>query len=111
MIVILALLMLTKAVCADEVFTYNSKAKKDPFVPLLSEGGAYVSDAYGINNIKDIKLEGIVWERAKTSIAIINGEIVEEGEVIGAVKVLRIERDAVIFEVDGGEVRIELTIE
>jgi len=93
---------------AEDAFEYDSKAGRDPFVPLVSKGGAYVSDAYGISGIKDVRLEGIVWDEAKGSIAIINGEIVREGQEIGSVKVLKIESDAVVFEVDTEEVRVEL---
>ncbi|MBU0759341.1 MAG: general secretion pathway protein GspB [Candidatus Omnitrophica bacterium] len=94
---------------AEEEFTYGAKGKRDPFVPLVSEGGVYVSDAYGISGIKDIRLEGIVWDEAKGSIAIINGEIVREGQKVGAAEVLRIENNAVVFDIDGEEKRLELT--
>ena len=108
MIVIFLILFLARTGFAEEAFKYDAKAARDPFVPLVSEGGMFVSDAYGISSIKDIRLEGIVWDKAKGSIAIINGEIVREGEVIGIVKVLRIEKGAVVFEIDGGEVILEL---
>ena len=94
---------------AEEIYEYETNNRRDPFVPLVLEGGAYASDAYGISGITDIRLEGIVWDDKKASIAIVNGEIVEEGQEIGSVKVLRIERDAVVFEVEQEEIRIELS--
>jgi len=94
---------------AEQGFEYDAKGTRDPFVPLVSKEGAYVSDAYGISGIKDVRLEGVVWDEAKTSVAIINGEIVEEGQEIGSVKVLKIERDGVIFDVDGEVVKVELS--
>ena len=106
--ILLILLLFTGVAFAEESFKYEAKAKRDPFVPLVSEGGAYVSDAYGISSIKDIRLEGIVWEKTGDSIAIINGEIVGKGQQVGVAKVLEIEKDAVIFDVEGEEVRIEL---
>lgn len=99
------------AAFAEEKFTYDAKGKRDPFVPLVSEGGVYISDAYGISGIKDIRLEGIVWDEAKGSIAIINGEIVREGQKIGAAEILRIEKDTVIFNIDGEETRLNLVNE
>lgn len=93
---------------AEEGFKYDAKAKRDPFVPLVSEGGTYASDAYAISSIKDIRLEGIVWDEANGSVAIINGEIVKEGEAIGIAKVLKIEKDGVVFEVEGEELRLDL---
>jgi len=109
MMIILILLLLVSPVFAEDGFKYDAKASRDPFVPLVSQGGGYISDAYGISSIKDIRLEGIVWDEAKGSIAIINGEIVTEGQEIGVAKVLKIENDAVIFDIDGQEVRLELT--
>jgi len=111
MIILILLLLSTKLTFAEEGFRYEAKAKRDPFVPLISEGGSYVSDAYGISSIRDVRLEGIVWDEAKGSIAIINGEIVKEGQDVGVVKVLRIEKDGVVFELDGQEVRLELTVD
>ena len=102
---------ITGVASAEETYEYDSKNKRDPFVPLISGSGAYMSDAYGITGIKDVRLEGIVWDDAKGSVAIINGEIVEEGQKIGEVKVLEIKDDSVIFDVGGEEVRVELRSE
>ncbi|MBU1007250.1 MAG: general secretion pathway protein GspB [Candidatus Omnitrophica bacterium] len=107
----MVLLLFIKTACAEDNFSYDSKAKRNPFAPLVSEGGGYVSDAYGISGVKDIRLEGIVWDKNNGSVAIINGEIVREGQSVGAIKVLAIDKDAVIFDVDGEEVRIGLISE
>lgn len=104
-----AIILVSEFLFGEEVFKYDAKAKRDPFVPLVSEDGIYASDVYGITSIKDIRLEGIVWDEAKGSIAIINGEIVREDQEIGIVKVLKIEKDAVVFDLGGQEVRVELT--
>ncbi len=106
--VVLLMAIVAEFTFAEEGFEYDTKGNRDPFVPLVSKGGAYVSDAYGISGINDIRLEGIVWDSAQGSIAIINGEIVKEGQEIGSAKVLRIDKDAVVFEVNREEIRIEL---
>ena len=98
-------LIITGSTLAEDNFVYSAKDRRDPFIPLVSKDGAYVSDAYGI---KDIRLEGIVWDQVKGSVAIINGEIVREGEEVGPLKVLKIEETAVIFDLNGEKVRIEL---
>jgi len=92
----------------EEVYEYGTRSRRDPFVPLVSEGGSYTSDAYRISGIGDIRLEGIVWDDTKASVAIVNGEIVGEGQELGSVKVLKIEKDAVVFEFEREEIRIEL---
>ena len=99
------------AFAEEALFKYNAKGKRDPFVPLISESGGYVSDAYEASAVEDIRLEGIVWDDAKGSIAIINGEIVKEGEVIGSIKVLKINKDGVVFDVGGEKVKIDLNNE
>lgn len=104
----LIFILIVGFVFGEESFKYDAKEKRDPFVPLISKEGIYASDAYGIRGVKDIRLEGIVWDEEKGSIAIINGEIIKEGQEIGSVKVLRIEKDGVIFDVDGDKVRIGL---
>ena len=99
------------AFAEEALFKYNAKGKRDPFVPLISESGGYASDAYEASAVEDIRLEGIVWDDVRGSIAIINGEIVKEGEVIGSIKVLKINKDSVIFDVGGERIKLDLNKE
>jgi hypothetical protein len=96
---------------ADEAFKYDAKSRRDPFIPLISETGGYASDAYEASAIEDIRLEGIVWDDLSGSIAIINGEIAKEGDSLGSVKILKINKDSVIFDVNGESLKIELNKE
>jgi len=98
-------------VFAEEAFKYNAKSRRDPFTPLISETGIYASDAYEASAVEDIRLEGIVWDDAKGSIAIINGEIAKEGDLVGSIKILKINRDSVVFDVDGEGVKVDLNRE
>ena len=112
--VILVLLisgMAVGMVSAEEAFKYNAKGKRDPFVPLISESGGYASDAYEASAVEDIRLEGIVWDDVKGSIAIINGEIIKEGDTMGSIKVLKINKDNVVFDVGGESIKIDLNKE
>ena len=112
--VILVLLisgMAVGMVSAEEAFKYNAKSKRDPFIPLISESGGYASDAYEASAMEDIRLEGIVWDDVKGSIAIINGEIAKEGDVMGSIKVLKINKDNVVFDVGGESIKIDLNKE
>jgi type II secretory pathway component PulC len=95
----------------DGEFKYNAKGKRDPFIPLISESGGYASDAYEASAVEDIRLEGILWDDAKGSIAIINGEITKEGDSMGSIKILKINKDSVIFDVGGESVKIDLNKE
>lgn len=112
--VILVLLisgMAVGMVSAEEAFKYNPKSKRDPFIPLVSESGNYASDAYEASAVEDIRLEGIVWDNVKGSIAIINGEIAKEGDTMGAIKILKINKDNVVFDVNGESIKIDLNRE
>jgi len=98
-------------VFAEEGFKYNAKSRRDPFIPLISETGGYASDAYEASAIEDIRLEGIVWDDVKGSIAIINGEIAKEGDSMGSVKILKINKGSVVFDINGESVNMELNEE
>ena len=52
-----------------------------------------------------------MWDDAKGSIAIINGEIAREGDSIGSIKILKINKDSVIFNAGGENVKVELNKE
>ena len=110
MLVLLISGMAVGMASAEEAFRYNAKGKRDPFIPLISESGGYASDAYEASAAEDIRLEGIVWDE-KGSIAIINGEIAKEGDSMGSIKVLKINKDNVIFDVGGESIKIDLNKE
>ena len=52
-----------------------------------------------------------MWDDVKGSIAIINGEIEKEGDPVGSIKILKINKDSVIFDVGGKSVKIDLNQE
>ena len=108
---VILVLSISGLVFAEEGFKYNAKGRRDPFIPLISESGGYASDAYEASAVEDIRLEGIVWDDAKGSIAIINGEIAREGDSIGSIKILKINKDSVIFNAGGENVKVELNKE
>ena len=110
-VIFIAVVVISSEVFTDEGIKYNAKGRRDPFIPLISESGGYASDAYEASAAEDIRLEGIVWDDVKGSIAIINGEIAKEGDVMGSIKILKINKDSVIFDVGGENVKIELNKE
>lgn len=81
---------------AEEEFVYDSKGKRDPFVPLIGE--AYVlSDAEDLE-LSELILEGVIFDPASTSFVLINGKTLEEGHVIGGFVIVRIFEDGVVVE-------------
>ena len=109
LLIFISLIMLVNMAIAEEKgFKYNTKGRRDPFITLISETGRYASDAYEASAAEDIRLEGIVWDDVKGSISIINGEIAKEGDAIGSIKILKIDKDSVVFDIGGENIRVGL---
>ena len=103
MVATLAVLLQADGAAAD----YQSKGKRDPFVPLLTQDGRRIQppgldEETGLASAK-LNLQGIVLGKGKDSFAIINDRIIREQEEIEGVKVLKIEPNRVTVLVDGQE--------
>ena len=87
------------APASHELFRYDARGHRDPFVPLVQEGrlvgpGAFLGD-------KPV-LTGILWDPAGDSVAMIDDQEVRVGDGLQAYKVIEIRKDAVVLK-DGGE--------
>jgi hypothetical protein len=86
---------------------YESRGKRDPFVPLLTEGGQRIVppglDEGEVTDLIGLELQGIVFDSRADSYAVINGQVVRESEAVGNVQVLKITPTAVTIWVDGQE--------
>ena len=73
---------------------------RDPFSKrsALLGGGEFISD---------FKLEGILWDESQPT-AIINGEILKEGDKIGSAKIVQIQKDSVIINDGSKDYRLNL---
>ena len=84
---------------------YQSKGKRDPFVPLLTLDGQRIRppglDEEAAEENGGISLQGIVFDSEKDSYALINGQVVRAGDQIGSTKVLKIEPHAVTLQAEG----------
>jgi hypothetical protein len=95
-----------------EDFTYNSRGKRDPFVPLVGAGAAsQVKEVVDITSIEDVALEGIVYDSKQVSIAIINGIILKEGDQAGILMVEKIEPQKVILRIEDNRYEVPLVNE
>ncbi|MBN1794444.1 MAG: hypothetical protein JW844_05715 [Candidatus Omnitrophica bacterium] len=82
-------------------FLYDAKKQRDPFVPLLKPDGTPNADVYGPGSIEELNLEGIAWDSGGEGIAIINGNLVKEGDKIGNITIVKITKEGVQVEIDG----------
>ncbi len=82
---------------ASEI-VYDPGKRRDPFVPLIEEKNASVS-----SNSSGVKLEGIIYDPGKQSMAILNGKNYQTGEAVGETTVVRILKNHVVISVAGEE--------
>lgn len=93
---------------------YDSKGKRDPFVPLVHEGRFVAVTGSGLAKdlpVSDLHLAGIVWDPAGSSLALINEMEVKIGDRLGDYQVVDIRPDAVILLKEGKPVVLQLPFE
>ncbi|MBI4431895.1 MAG: hypothetical protein HY592_00200 [Candidatus Omnitrophica bacterium] len=88
---------------ADEVKSlYDSHGKRDPFMPLVSLTARQAAGLLSVQNIEDLRVEGIVHD-PKGSMVIVNGSLMKEGEEAASVKVVDVQAAGATFLVNGVE--------
>lgn len=88
-------------------FDYESKGKRDPFVPLIGQEKAKGSGLENILSINDVALEGIAVGSKGKNAAILNGQMVKENEVFGVVRIKKISRKSVIISIEGKDYTLD----
>lgn len=86
---------------------YQSKGKRDPLVRLLTAEGQRIYppgfDEGSVTGVSGLILQGIMFDPAGESYAVINGKIVRIDEEIQGMKVLKIRPSAVTILSEGEE--------
>ncbi len=85
----------------EKVFSYDSKGKRDPLMPLVSAEG-YIISTISTEGVKDFRLEGIVCTEGQDNYAVINSSVFRKGDSVGEYKVITIEKEKVVLS-DGKE--------
>jgi len=87
----------------DAAFHYDSKGRRDPFIPLVRDGRvvSVTGDAQRAGGGAPV-LYGILWDPAGKSIALLNDTEAKVGDTIEGYQVLEIRHDAVVLT-NGGE--------
>ena len=94
---------------------YAPGARRDPFTPLVRDG-KIVSNAIGSSTstpgaVGPLVLDGILWDRAGRSVALINGTEVKVGDQVGGYTVRTIRQDAVVLEQGADVVVLQINFE
>ena len=84
---------------AGERFVYDSKNKRDPFIPLVGKGMRLLIPQ-AAKSIENIVLEGIIFDPGQGSLVIINGEIFKEGDPVGGFILSEVTKKSIILTKD-----------
>ena len=105
--IVLCVLCFAGNIFAEGEFVYDAKGKRNPFIVLITPDGLLLKlDAEeGIQGIPGI--EGIIYDKNGVSYALVNGEVVKIGDMVGAFQVLKIETDKVTFVKEGTTLEVE----
>jgi len=90
---------------------YESRGKRDPFVPLIGVDRPAVTRLEDVTSISDIKLEGIAVKEKGKKAAILNGEMLKEGDKVGDVELKKIKNKSVTILVGGKPYDVNLSEE
>ena len=91
---------------SSTVFSYNDKAKRDPFWPLVTPTGSintYETDFI----LSDLVLEGIMADK-DSNFAIINGRILKKNDRIGQFVVMTVGENSVVLVDDDEQFELKL---
>jgi len=84
-------------------FVYDSREKRDPFVPLIGDITRGVGNASQIMSIEDVDFQGAASDAKGRMIAIMNGEIFRRGDSSGEMVVKAVGNDNVTVVIKGKE--------
>ena len=85
---------------------YESKGKRNPFVPLLLPDGQRITpppdeEGAGPPGLSSMVLQGVVYDPSGESTAIISGQLLRENEEWEGIRILKIEPNTVTIWKDG----------
>ena len=92
-----------------EEFVYDSKGKRDPFIPLVTPEGRLLKLDKQEPSPGALTIEGIIYDKFGRSFAIVNTAVVGIGDLVGEYQVLKIQENKVIFIKNGEPFEVELT--
>jgi hypothetical protein len=93
--------LLTLRSFAQEEFLYDSKGRRNPFIPLVTSDGRLLKLDKEEKVKGDLAIEGIIYDKNGRSFAIVNAGVVGVGDYVGDYQVLKIETSKVIFIKEG----------
>jgi|GEM_PF-1198046 len=94
---------------APKVFIYNDHGKRDPFWRLVNAQGIVVNaERDPQSSSTTMVLEGIVYDDSGESVAMVNGNIVKVGDLVGMLVVKEITASSVVLQQGDVVTKLEL---
>lgn len=93
---------------AEDLFIYDSGSKRDPFVPLIGDISKAIPDLEDIMTIEDVYLQGIARGYPDIKAAVINGEMIKEGQTVGRLTIKKILKNKIIIAIDENEYTLNI---
>jgi len=94
---------------SDTKYVYDSHGKRDPFVPLVGSDKAGSAESLEeVMSIDDVYLQGVASDSVGQKIAILNGQMIKEGQTIGRVTVKSISQNKVAILIDDREYELNI---
>ena len=83
---------------AQDDFIYQSKGKRNPFIPLVDKSGRLMKlEKEEEKGQSELSVDGIIYDKQGVSYALVNGKVVGTGDYVGEFRVLKIQDDKVSF--------------
>lgn len=94
---------------AQEHYPYKTSENRDPLNPLVNEKGELITRARIKSKDAGFNLEGIIFDdNAQRSVAVIDGQIYSQKDIVGDYSIKDISKDQVILEKEGKEKILKL---
>ena len=110
--ILIFLVSFNQVVLAQDNFVYESKGKRNPFIPLVSPEGRLLkldkAEDDSASGSGGVSLEGIIYDKHGRSFAIVNATVVGIGDIVGDYRVLKIQENRVILIKDGQPLEVSL---
>lgn len=78
---------------------YYSKGKRDPFVPLVTGEVRTGLGLQAVEDVDDVRFEGIIYDPSGKSMVVLNDEVLKEGDKMYNVEVVKINKSSVTIKV------------
>lgn len=106
--VFISLFFLTAAFAEDK-FVYDAKARRDPFLPLVTETGQVLD--LEPKQTTTLNLEGVIFDKEGDSFIVINGVVLKKGQALNDYLVFEIKPNEVILIRGSEKIMLQLNKE